>query len=103
VDDRRGRPRFEIVGQLRGSLVVFENLRLHNISPGGALLEADRSVPMDSVYEFRFEINHQPTRVSARVRHVRPTDGRYLLGIEFVAPGWYFVEQIRSLVAAGPV
>jgi hypothetical protein len=43
LGDRRGRARFEIVGQLWGALESVQPLVLHTLSRGGALLESRRS------------------------------------------------------------
>ena len=83
--DRRGKLRFEIVGRLRGTLVAEEELVLHNISRGGALVVSSRPVTVDSVYTVRLQSDAAHDTFEARVRHVRRShDDRYLIGLEFV-------------------
>ncbi len=48
VTDRRTSLRFEIVGRLRGSLATSQPVRLHDISPAGALVEMAFPLAVDS-------------------------------------------------------
>jgi hypothetical protein len=88
MSDRRQRLRFEIVGRLRGTLVTEERLRVRNVSPAGALIEAPWPLPVDSVHAVRIESDTNVSSVEVRVRHVRAEsdDERYLIGLEFLAP-----------------
>jgi len=105
--DRRDRPRFEIVGQLWGSLEMVVGLRLANVSQSGALVRSAVSLPTGSEHHVTISCQgvHAPTKV--RVRHVRPAvaaDGRpeYMIGLEFVTVGSVLEAQIQQwLNAAG--
>ena len=92
VSDRRGQPRFEIVGRLRGSVASLEPLPLINLSAGGALIESPWPLAAESVHSIRLKSGAAIQEVMVRVRHVRPTwrsgEGqRYLVGLEFLSPG----------------
>ena len=92
VSDRRGQPRFEIVGRLRGSVASLEQLPLINLSAGGALIESPWPLAAESVHSIRLKSGAAMQDVMVRVRHVRPTwrsgEGqRYLVGLEFLSPG----------------
>lgn len=105
LGDRRGRARFEIVGQLWGSLESVEPLALHNLSRGGALLESGVLLQLDSVHRLRFAIGGQVADIQARVRHIAPIStaaghDRYLIGLEFVAVLPATLETLDRLVAA---
>jgi hypothetical protein len=105
--DRRGRPRFEIVGELWGTLEMVLGFTLMNVSPGGAQVRS--AVPLTTGSEHHVTIScqglHAPTRV--RVRHVEPwvaEDGarEYIIGLEFVTSGPVLQAQIQHwLNAAG--
>jgi hypothetical protein len=104
LGDRRGELRFEIIGQLWGSLEVTEQLPLRNVGRGGALVESRQPLSADGVHALRLVIGNQPSDVQARVRHVTPlreaAGDRYLIGLEFVNPGVGTLEQIDRIVAA---
>ena len=55
MSDRRGQPRFEIVGRLRGSVASLEQLTLINLSAGGALIEAPWPLAPESVHSIRLK------------------------------------------------
>lgn len=104
LGDRRSRPRFEIVGQLWGSLETLEPLDLVNLSRGGALLEGRVPLAPDSVQRLRVRFGDQTLDVQARVRHVATlspaTDGeRYLIGLEFLGLQEQVLEHIDRLLA----
>src|SRR5512132_2338566 len=88
LGDRRAELRFEIIGQLWGSLEVTEQLPLRNVGRGGALIEARVPLSADAVHNVRLMLGDQANDVQARVRHVTPVrEGageRYLIGLEFV-------------------
>lgn len=105
LGDRRGRPRFEIVGQLWGALESIEPLHLHDLSRGGALLEARMPLQPDSIHRLRFSYAGQVADLQARVRHVTarstPTAHEsFLVGLEFLSVPPAALEQIDRLVAA---
>jgi hypothetical protein len=105
LGDRRGRPRFEIVGQLWGALESVEPLRLHNLSRGGALIEARVPLQPESIHRLRFAYRGQVSDLQARVRHVTPLStasmhDRFLVGVEFLAVPSAALGQIDGLVAA---
>lgn len=105
--DRRGRPRFEIVGQLWGTLETVVGLPLRDVSLGGALVSSTVPLERDSEHHVTImcEGVHAPTKV--RVRHISPRldeQGRtaYAIGLEFVTLGPVLRAQIEAwLNAAG--
>jgi hypothetical protein len=90
LGDRRQRPRFEIVGQLWGSLELVEPLAVVDLSPGGALLEGPAELPVESVHRLRVEHAAETADVQVRVAHARAIDtvsgsGLHRTGVEFLA------------------
>ncbi len=105
LGDRRARTRFEIVGQLWGALETIETLTLRDLGPGGALLETEVDLPLDSVQRVRFTLGDQVTELQGRVRHVTPAQatgspGRYLVGLEFLAVPPAAHRQIAHIMSA---
>jgi c-di-GMP-binding flagellar brake protein YcgR len=100
VSDRRSSLRFEIVGRLRGSLATAETVRLHDISPGGALVEVPFSLPVDSRHAVQVVTFDHVSALEARVRHVRPAFeiGRFLVGLEFMTPEHLVREALGSVI-----
>jgi hypothetical protein len=105
LGDRRSDLRFEIIGQLWGSLETVEPLPLRNVGRGGALVESRLPLAADTVHGIRLAYNARTSTLQAKVRHVTPIVGpsgaeRYLIGLEFVEPEETALEQIDTLVAA---
>ncbi len=105
LGDRRSDLRFEIIGQLWGSLETVEPLPLRNVGRGGALVESRLPLTAETVHGIRLAYNAQTSTIQAKVRHVTPITGplgteRYLIGLEFVEPEENALEQIDTLVAA---
>ena len=105
LGDRRGDLRFEIIGQLWGSLEAVEPLPLRNVGRGGALVESRLPLAPEAVHGVRLAYDARTTTIQARVCHVTPSAGpngieRYLVGLEFLEPGPVALDQIDDLVAA---
>lgn len=87
--DRRNVTRFEIVGELWGSVLALEPLRIRNLAPEGALIESVAPLPVGSVQPIRLIQGTQATDLRAAVRHLSPVylaggGRRYLVGLEFL-------------------
>jgi hypothetical protein len=93
IGDRRGKPRFEIVGDLWGSLETTASMLVHNLGRGGALLESPLPLASESVHWVTALAEGEPHQVQVRVRHSSPvTSGagqRFLIGVQFLklSPG----------------
>ena len=108
LGDRRNRPRFEIVGDLWGTLETVLQLPLRNVGVHGALFESPVPLAPESIHRLTWKCDERETAVQVRVRHVRPVesaDGErsYLLGIEFLSMNPMIVEQIQQWTAAQEV
>ena len=88
IGDRRGKPRFEIVGDLWGSIEVSASLSVLNLGRGGALLESNAPLAPQSVHAVLVVADDESHPVTLRVRHTTPDEQtgkrRYLTGVEFV-------------------
>jgi hypothetical protein len=106
LGDRRGRPRFEIVGDLWGTLDTVIGMPLLNVGRGGALVESSVPLAPDSIHHVALTCDGQPTPASVQVRHVRPvtgTDGaqHYLIGLSFLSMPAALLAQIDAWIDDG--
>ncbi len=106
LGDRRIRPRFDIVGDLFGTLETVLRLPVRNIGRQGALIHSHVPLPIESVHRLTFQSEGQDVTADVRVRHVESEmtmDGEqaFLIGVEFVMVPPVLGEQIeRWLVAS---
>lgn len=104
--DRRVRPRFEIVGELWGTVETILRMPLCNVSPGGALIQSPIALLVDSVHHVMLSNEGQQAPASLRVRHVlqsADSDGRqyFLIGVEFITLPLPLQEQIARWMTGG--
>ena len=106
IGDRRIRPRFDIVGNLWGSLETVLRLPLRNVSRGGALIHSHVPLASQSVHRLAFNSDGRDVSVPVRVSRVDAqvsADGErtYLIGVEFLAAQPALLELIdRWMIAA---
>jgi len=98
--DRRLTTRFEILGELWGSLQALESLRICNLAPEGALVESFAPLPVGSIQPVRLVQGAQSTEVRAAVRHLSPV---YQQGGDG-ATGWAssFSTSVSRLLRGSP-
>jgi len=106
IGDRRIRPRFDIVGDLWGSLETVLRLPLRNVSRGGALIHSHVPLPSQSVHRLAFNSDGQDLSVPVRVSHVDTqvsADGErtYLIGLEFLSVQPALLALIERWTIAG--
>jgi len=106
MGDRRVRPRFDIVGDLWGSLESVLHLPLKNVSRGGALIHSHVPLPVQSVHRIALPAGEQEVSVPVRVSHVVQevsADGErtYLIGVEFVLMQPALLQLVERLLVAG--
>jgi hypothetical protein len=106
LGDRRVRPRYDIVGDMWGTLEAVLRLPLKNVSPGGALIESHVPLPAESVHRLTFVCDGQETAAQVRILHVKPTlslagERTYLIGVEFLSLHPALVGQIDRWMLAG--
>jgi hypothetical protein len=105
IGDRRVTPRFEIVGDLWGSVDVSASLTVVNLGRGGALLESPVPFAPESVHSVVAVTHEESHEVTLRVRHstAGQTLGhrRYLVGVEFVDVSPALDEFLARQVSLG--
>jgi hypothetical protein len=102
--DRRKQPRFEVVGDLWGTLDIVEPLPMLNIGSGGALVEADQPWPVGSVHSVVVANGAELGDARICVRHLSAIDSgagvRYRIGVEFLSMSPMLAERVTQWLAA---
>jgi hypothetical protein len=100
ADDKRDTRRIEILGELRGEVMVFQPMAIKQVSCGGAQVETDFPLQLDSLHDFRLTLGDQSIVIKARVAHCSISDidqevVLYRSGIEFIEPP----DRVATVVA----
>jgi PilZ domain len=106
LGDRRVRSRYDIVGDLWGTLETALRLPLKNVGRGGALIHSHVPLAPESIYKLTFESDGQEVSAPVRVCHVKTqvsADGErtFLIGVEFVSAQPAVLEQVERWMVAG--
>jgi hypothetical protein len=99
-DEKRDSERIDMLGGLRGEVMVFQPMEIREISRGGAQIETAFALHLDSLHDFRLTLGDRSVIVKGRVAHCSISDVdqelvTYRSGIEFVEPP----ERIASVIA----
>ena len=99
-DDKRDTDRLQILGDLRGEVMVFQPMSIKEISRGGAQVETGFPLQLDSLHEFRLTLGDRSLVVKGRVVHCSITDVEhelvlYRAGIEFIEPS----DRVSTAIA----
>src|SRR4051812_28603587 len=89
--DKRDAKRIEILGDLKGEVMVFSPVAIKEISRSGALVETAFPLQLDSLHDFRLTLGDRSVVVKGRVVHCSISDMDqevvlYRSGIEFTTP-----------------
>ena len=100
MGDRRLRPRFDVVGQLAGTLDASVSMALRDVGRGGAQVESLVQLATGSLHRATFNCDGIEAAVQVCVRDVKPVfastgEQRYLIGVEFVSPSAAVLELIE--------
>lgn len=99
-DEKRDRERLEILGELRGEVMVFEPMAIKEISRGGAQIEMSFPLHLNSLHDLRLSLGDRFVVVKGRVVHCRISDVDqeqviYRAGIEFTEPP----DRVAAVIA----
>lgn len=97
--------RLQILGDLRGEVMVFQPMAVRELSHGGAQVETAFPLHVDSLHEFRLTLGDRSVVVKGRIVHCSITDidqevVLYKSGVEFVEPSERFTSVIDSFIDA---
>lgn len=107
LGDRRERPRFEIVGELWGTLDTVIGMPVVDIGRGGALVQSPVPLTPQSVHHVAVDCDGQQASLTVQVRHVRAADASegqdgFLIGLEFLSVPPAFLARIDALMGGSP-
>jgi hypothetical protein len=102
-DNTRDSDRIELLGALRGEVMVFQHTAVHQISKGGMQVETSFPLQLDSLHDFRLTLGDRSIVVKGRVAHSRVSEFNqegvtYRTGIEFIEPSEPVAEVISEFV-----
>ena len=104
-DNKRDTQRLEILGDLRGEVMVFQLMAIKEISRGGAQIETSFPLYLDSLHDFRLTLGERSVVVKGRVVHCSISDVEeelvmYRAGIEFIEPPERIASAIGDFIDA---
>src|SRR3954463_1102502 len=99
-EDKRDTERVQILGELKGEVTVFQPMAIKEISRGGAQVETNFPLQLDSLHDFRLTLGDRSIVVKGRVAHCSITDVEqelvlYKAGIEFIEPS----ERVTAAIS----
>jgi hypothetical protein len=100
ADDKRDTERIEILGELRGEVMIFQPMAIREISRGGAQVETAFPLQLDSLHDFRLTLGDSSIILKGRVAHCSISDVDqevvlYRSGVEFIEPP----DRVASVIA----
>ena len=102
-DNTRDTERVELLGALRGEVMIFQHTAVHQISKGGMQVETSFPLQLDSLHDFRLTLGDRSIVVKGRVAHSRISEFdqegvKYRTGIEFIEPSEPVADVISEFV-----
>jgi hypothetical protein len=103
--DKRDAERIEILGDLRGEVMVFSPISIREISRTGAQVETSFPLQLDCLHDFRLTLGDRSVVVKGRVVHctISEVDQEavmYRSGVEFIEPPRRVDEVIAEFVGS---
>jgi hypothetical protein len=97
--DKRDTERIQILGELRGEVMIFQPVAIKEISRRGAQVETAFPLQLDSLHDFRLTLGDRSVVLKGRVAHCSISDVDHELvvyrsGIEFIEPS----ERVDKVV-----
>jgi hypothetical protein len=105
ASDKRDTERLEILGDLRGEVMVFQPMVVKEVSQGGAQVETGFPLQLDSLHDFRLTLGDRSVVVKGRVAHCSISDVDqevvlYRSGIEFIEPPDRIASAVSDFIDA---
>lgn len=101
MERSRRAPRVTLSARVEGLAHYRADIRVLDVSPTGALVEAPRSLEQDSILTLVFSLDETPVSVRARVVHCTEIDGGiYRAGVRFEALSAENRDRILELIRA---
>lgn len=105
ADEKRDTHRLQILGELRGEVMVLQPMAIREISPGGAQIETSFPFQLDSLHDFRLTLGDRSLVVKGCVVHCSIIDVAqeqvlYRAGIQFIEPSERVAAAISDFINA---
>ncbi len=99
----RDTERIELLGSLRGEVMVFQHIGIHQVSRGGMQVETGFPLQVDSLHDFRITLGDRSIVIKGRVAHSHISDVEqdvvtYRSGVEFIEPSERVVGVISEFL-----
>jgi hypothetical protein len=101
--EKRDSDRLEILGDLRGEIMLFQPLSIREISELGCLVETAFPLQLNSLHDVRLTLGERSIVLKGRVAHCRISDVdqevvHYHSGLEFVEASDRIQEVIVGFI-----
>jgi hypothetical protein len=98
--EKRDQERLPMLGDLVGEVMVYEPMRIKEVSVTGATVETRFALHLNSLHDLRLMLGDRSIVVKGRVVHSRISDVdqdivTYRTGVEFVEPS----ERVTAAIA----
>jgi hypothetical protein len=105
MSDRRATERIDILGELKGEVMVFQPMTIVQISVAGAQIETPFPLHLDSLHDVRLTLGDRSVIVKGRIVHCRISDVEhehisYNSGLEFIDPPAHVRKALEDYVEA---
>ncbi len=102
-DDKRESERLPAPGKIHGEVTVFQPMTILDISAGGAQIETEFALHLDSLHDFRLSLDDRTVVVKGRIvrcqiGNIREGSVLYRTGVEFVETSDHAVAAILAFV-----
>lgn len=103
--ERRSGDRLDVPADLHGEIMVFQPMRVRELSRTGAQIEVAVPLHVDSLHELRLTLGLRSVVVRGRVVHcrIRQVDHEqvvYSAGLQFIEPSAHVEAVIASFVSS---
>jgi len=105
TEERRDDARVDILGELRGEVMVFQPMTVTEIGRGGAQIETAFPLHLNSLHDVRLTLGDRSVVVKGRIVHCQIADVEeervcYRAGVEFVELSDHARSAIETFVDA---
>ena len=103
--EKRDSERVPVPGELRGEVMVFQPMRVLDISLGGAKIETAFALQLGSLHDFRLSLGGRSVVVKGRIAYCQigeltDTAALYRIGVGFVEVADHAAHVIADFVIA---
>ena len=104
-DSKRDTERIQILGELRGEVMIFQPMVIKEMARRGCQVETAFPLHLDSLHEFRLTLGERSVIVKGRVAHCSISDMDqeivlYRSGVEFIEPSEHVFGVINDFITA---